>query len=241
MRPCGPARYRLRMRKVMETKTFGCSGRKAALYVSEQADAPLIILNNYSEDGVSVLGAMREIGSPECHLLVIGNLNWDHDMAPWDCPALSANDAPCTGGADEYLNLLLTQILPESRTFLAAEPRFLGIAGYSLAGLFALYAMFRCETFDRAASMSGSLWFPEFKEYVMSHEFPKRPDKLYISLGDREARTRNPLLRTVQDNTEQIVAHFEQSGLDVEWEMNPGNHFKDADLRIAKGIRAILE
>ena len=64
---------------------------------------------------------------------------------------------------------------------------------------------------------------------------------LYFSLGDREARTRNRYLRSVQENTEQIVSHFKQLGLDVSWELNPGNHFKDAALRSAKGIRALLE
>ena len=124
---------------------------------------------------------------------------------------------------------------------LSGRPRFIGIAGYSLAGLFALYAMYRCDVFDRAASMSGSLWFPDFREFVLTHNFPKRPERIYLSLGDQEARTRNVCLRTVQDNTEKIVAHFEQLGLDVTWELNPGNHFRDAALRSAKGIKAILK
>ena len=120
------------------------------------------------------------------------------------------------------------------------SPRFIGIAGYSLAGLFALYAMYRCDAFDRAASMSGSLWFPDFREYALTHGMKKRPDKIYLSLGDKEAKARNALLKTVQDNTEQIVSHYRQLGLDVTWELNPGNHFRDAALRTAKGIRAIL-
>jgi len=124
---------------------------------------------------------------------------------------------------------------------LQGKPRFTGIAGYSLAGLFALYAMYQCDAFDRVASMSGSLWFQGFKEYVMSHELKKRPEKLYLSLGDKEARTRHPYLKAVQDNTEQIVSHYEQMGLDVTWELNPGNHFKDAALRSAKGVKALLE
>ena len=225
----------------MEKITFECSGKKAAMYISEQAEAPMIILNNYSGDGASVIRAMEEIGTPDCHLLVVGNLKWDHDMTPWYCPPTSENDTPCTGGADEYLELLLTRIIPQARTMLQGEPRFMGIAGYSLAGLFALYAIYQCDAFDRAASMSGSLWFPEFKEYVLSHELRKRPEKLYLSLGDREAKTRNPYLKTVQDNTEQIVSHYEQMGLNVTWELNPGNHFKDAALRSAKGIKAILK
>lgn len=225
----------------MEKKTFEYGGKKAAMYICEQADAPLIILNNYSGDGASVIRAMEEIGTPDCHLLVVGNLKWDHDMTPWYCPPTSENDTPCTGGADEYLELLLTRIIPHARTMLQGEPRFTGIAGYSLAGLFALYAMYQCDAFDRVASMSGSLWFPEFKEYILSHEPRKRPEKLYLSLGDRETKTRNPYLKTVQDNTEQIVTHYKETGLDVTWELNPGNHFKDAALRSAKGVKAILE
>ena len=162
-------------------------------------------------------------------------------MTPWYCPPITENDTPCTGGADEYMELLLTRIIPQVRTMLQGEPRFTGIAGYSLAGLFALYAMYQCDTFERVASMSGSLWFPEFKEYVLSHALRKHPEKLYLSLGDREAKTRNPYLKTVQENTEQIVSHYEQMGLTVTWELNPGNHFKDAALRSAKCVKAILE
>ena len=224
-----------------EKKLFRIEGKQATLYCSLQPDKPLILLNNYSGDGESVVKAMGEIDAPDCNLLVIGNLMWDHDMTPWYCPPVSENDTPCTGGADEYLKLLLTQILPQARTMIQGEPRFTGIAGYSLAGLFAMYAMYQCDAFDRVASMSGALWFPEFKDYVMSHDLKKRPEKLYLSLGDKEAKTRNPYLKAVQDNTEQIVSHYEQMGLDVTWELNPGNHFKDAALRSAKGIKALLE
>ena len=225
----------------MDRITFECGGKKGTLYRGKQADVPLIILNNYSGDGTSVAHAMEEIGTPDCHLLIVGNLKWDHDMTPWYCPPTSENDTPCTGGADEYLHLLLTEIMPKARTMIQGKPRFTGIAGYSLAGLFALYAMYQCDAFDRVASMSGSLWFPEIKEYVLSHELRKCPEKLYLSLGDREAKTRNPYLKTVQENTEQIVSYYEQMGLHVTWELNPGNHFKDAALRSAKGVKAILE
>ena len=62
-----------------------------------------------------------------------------------------------------------------------------------------------------------------------------------FALGDREARTRNSVLMTVQRNTEELAEHYRRLGLDVTWELNPGNHFKDAALRSAKGIKAILE
>lgn len=225
----------------MEKISFACGGKKATLYSSKQPAAPLIVLNNYSGDGESVVRAMREINTPDCNLLVVGDLNWDHDMTPWYCPPLFKNDTPCTGGADAYLELLLTEILPKAEELISGTPSFIGIAGYSLAGLFALYASYQCDAFDRVASMSGSLWFPDFKEYALTHEMRKRPAKLYLSLGDREAHTRNSVLMTVQRNTEELAEHYKSLGLDVTWELNPGNHFKDAALRSAKGIKAILE
>lgn len=56
--------------------------------------------------------------------------------------------------------------------------------------------------------MSGSLWYPEFRDYVQSHEMKRKPEKLYISLGDKEAKTRNPYMKTVRENTEAIVKYY---------------------------------
>jgi predicted alpha/beta superfamily hydrolase len=224
----------------MGKKTFTAGGKEVTMYLSDQEDRPVIILNNFSGDGGSVMEALLNMDCPEFNLLSVGNLNWDHDMSPWYCPSLAPNDNPCTGGADEYLEVLLNSILPEAKSMIKGTPSFTGIAGYSLAGLFALYAITKCDCFDRAASMSGSLWFPDFKDYVLSTPPMKRPDKIYLSLGDREAKTRNRILQTVQVNTELIAAHYRDQGLDVTYELNPGNHFRDPAIRSAKGIKAIL-
>lgn len=224
----------------MNIEKFQAGGKTATLYLSEEENVPLIVLNNYSGNGESVVEELKRLDSPDCNLLVVGDLKWDHDMTPWYCPPLSENDTPCTGGADEYLDLLLHEIIPVAREHIKGEPAHLGIAGYSLAGLFAVYAMYRTDAFERVASMSGSLWFPDFKEYCMAHEIKRKPDKLYLSLGDREAKSRNKMLMTVQENTEALAAYYREIGIDVTWELNPGNHFKDAALRSVKGIMAII-
>lgn len=225
----------------MNTEKWTVGGREATLYTAENENRPLIVLNTYTGDGKSVFEKMVELNCPECNLLVVGRLSWDHDMTPWYCPPLSENDTPCTGGADEYLDLLLNEIIPKARKQIKGEPAYLGIAGYSLAGLFAVYAMYKTDMFDRVASMSGSLWFPDFKEYCMEHKIIRQPDRLYLSLGDKEAKTKNKVLMTVQDNTEALAAYYKELGMDVTWELNPGNHFKDAGLRSANGIAAILQ
>ena len=95
--------------------------------------------------------------------------------------------------------------------------------------------------FSRAASVSGSMWFPGFSEYAEKNGLCRKPDKVYFSLGDKEAHTRNSLLSTVEDKTREIYGYYKNKGIDTVFEMNPGNHFKDADMRLAKGIAWIIK
>lgn len=72
-------------------------------------------------------------------------------MTPWYMGPISKHDTPCTGGADDYLKLLLDEIMPEAEALLPGAPAWQGLAGYSLAGLFALYALYQTDVFARAA------------------------------------------------------------------------------------------
>ena len=123
---------------------------------------------------------------------------------------------------------------------LPCAPKWRGIAGYSLAGLFALYSICQTDRFSRVASMSGSLWFPGIKEYVASHEPKQQPDCIYFSLGDRESRTRNPMLKTVGQNTEEIQGGYQARGIDTVFQLNSGNHYDHAAERTAAGICWLL-
>ena len=161
-------------------------------------------------------------------------------MAPWDSPAAFKKGEPFTGGADDYLRLLVEEIIPRAEKDLASPPAWRGIAGYSLAGLFALYAIYRTDVFSRVGCMFGSLWFPGFKEYIFSHEPKRRPECIYFSLGDKEAKTRNPVLKTVQENTEEIQAFYRSKGIDTVFQMNPGNHFVQGIERTIAGIQWLL-
>ncbi len=220
---------------------FEVGSKKIEVYQSTSRNRPIIYLNTVSGEGVQVYKALQNMGCPDFTLVSISNLEWDHDMAPWDIPPISKDDTPCTGGADEYLQLLLSEIMPEAEKTMQGEVMWRGLAGYSLAGLFALYSLYHTDIFSRVASMSGSLWFPNFKEYVFSHEMKQPPTHLYLSLGDKEFKTRNPFLKSVQANTEAISALYQQKGIDTIFQLNPGNHFKNAVQRTTSGIAWILK
>ena len=203
-------------------------------------NAPIIYLNTYSNEGQKVYEAAQTAGCPPFFPATISDLDWNRDMAPWDSPAAFKNGEPFTGGADNYLRLLVEEIIPRAEKDLASPPAWRGIAGYSLAGLFALYAIYRTDVFSRVGCMSGSLWFPGFKEYIFSHEPKRRPDCIYFSLGDKEAKTRNPVLKTVQENTEEIQTFYQNKGIDTVFQLNPGNHFVQGIERTIAGIQWLL-
>ena len=115
-----------------------------------------------------------------------------------------------------------------------------GLAGYSLAGLFALYALYQTDVFARAASMSGSFWFEGIMEYVCSHEMKRKPDCLYFSLGDKESSTDNPILNVVQQNTQEIETLCHGKGIETTFVLNSGSHYQACNKRTAAGIHWIL-
>lgn len=224
----------------MNKEKFNMYNKEITLYKSTDKNAPLIVFNTFEGDGEGVYKELQNMGCTFINLLVVGNIDWNHDMSPWYMPSIYSKEKSFSGGADEYLRLLIDEILPNAKEMIEGEPGFTGIAGYSLAGLFAVYAMYKTDVFDRVASMSGSLWFYDFMEYCKRNDFRKLPDKIYFSLGDKEANTRNPVLKTVEDNTRELSEYFKNLGSEVIFELNKGNHFTDTVLRSAKGIKAIL-
>jgi predicted alpha/beta superfamily hydrolase len=101
-------------------------------------------------------------------------------------------DAP-TGGADEFLTMLKTELFPwvESR-YAVSERR--GIAGHSLGGLFATYVLLTDpSTFSDYLIASPSLWWDnerllmfELEErYAASHS--NLPARVFMSFGSEEA------------------------------------------------------
>lgn len=180
--------------------------------------------------------------SCKCALICIGGIDWNQDMSPWYHPKVFARGEDFAGGADDYLKELCDKIIPETEWKLNSDimaefegevPRYL--AGYSLGGLFALYALYHTKLFDGAACMSGSFWYDGWIPYMKAHEMYHKPKKIYFSLGDKEARG-NLQMRTVEARTAQTEQLVREMGIITVFEHNPGNHFKEVPLRIAKGI-----
>ena len=90
------------------------------------------------------------------------------------------------------------------------------------------------------ASASGSLWFPGFIDYARERTMTATPDAAYLSLGKKETKTPNRMMRHVLDDTRAMEELFIEHDIPTTLELNPGNHFALTDLRMARGIHWIL-
>ena len=201
-------------------------------------DIPIIILNTFDEDGEKIWNLSKEYNCKEYILVTISNINWNKEMSPWYMKKLYKNDDDYSGEADKYIKQLETKIIPEIKSIVGDKEMIL--AGYSLAGLFAIYSLYKINIFNKIISASGSLWYPNFTDYVKENKILNKPEKIYFSLGNKESKTKNEILSKVEDNTKYLAEFYKNQGIKTIYEENEGNHFKDPELRIAKGIKSIL-
>lgn len=212
--------------------SFGADSLAARIVESH---VPFVYMHEIHDESDAVLKRCAELGCPPFALVAIHVPEWNDMLTPWECPGIFADDAPFAGRAEHQLEIL-SEIVQKTEERLGARPSHRCIAGYSLAGLFATWAPFQTDLFDVVASASGSMWYPGFAEYVEAGTFDRSPRCAYFSLGSKEARTPSRLLRGVADGTQRVVDAFRMKGVKTVFESNPGNHFKEPDLRMAKAI-----
>ena len=164
-----------------------------------------------------------------------GDWDWNRDLSPWRAPRCVKGGEDFAGGAGAYL-ARLADAIPGFEAGHGLKIGRRALAGYSLAGLFALYALYETELFDAAASVSGSLWFQDFTEFMRKSETKKPHPRVYFSVGDQEKRTRNPWFSAIEDRTREAADILRARGADATFVLEPGNHFADANPRVARGI-----
>lgn len=167
---------------------------------------------------------------------------WAQALMPWPDPAVS-RDEDVGRHAAETLNWLLnnkgevsmwgSDPLPWGTDFEKHSCIVLG--GYSLGGLFALWAARQCRLFQGVAAVSPSLWIQDWCDFAKAN--PIQTQSVYLSLGLREEHCRNKYMARVGDCVRREHALLvEQLGEDrttLEW--NGGGHFVNEGARMAKG------
>lgn len=215
-------------------------GKIVKIYCGQGEHLPVIYSNDYSESGEQVRRCCEELGCLPFHLVTVSKFAWNQNMSPWSSePVVTKNDH-FDGNAPLYLKWFIEKVVPYAEKTLALKNSVSYIAGYSMAGLFALWSLYETGFFSGAVCVSGSLWYPGFCEFALEHELKHTPVGIYLSVGDRESMVKNTVLQKTESAFRTLCAHYQHDNIPSVFDLNPGNHYKEMVLRMAKGYRWIL-
>lgn len=204
------------------------------IYEYGNSDAAIVLVQPVDDHDMAGLEAevaeIRRLAEKDFCLLAIKVDSWNRDLSPWQAPAVFGND-DFGVGAMETLAGILKLCQEEDKTY------FLG--GYSLAALFSLWTAYQTDTFAGIAAASPSMWFPGFVDYMKENTI--QCSNIYLSLGDKEEKTRNVVMAKVGDCIRDMHGWLKEQGINCILEWNAGGHFREPELRTARAFAWLLE
>lgn len=178
------------------------------------------------------------------NIAVISGADWDNDLTPWPAPGLSGQefggkDGGFGGKGAEFASKLREEICPSTEKKLGMNTTSRYLVGVSLSGIFALWCSASDPSFNGIGSISGSLWYDGFTDWMRNvHQWLGK--RYYFSLGDREKLSRNRRLASVEDRTQEAIGILREAGQEVFFEYNQGSHFAPVLPRLDKALQHLL-
>lgn len=220
---------------------FTVDGKKCISY--EWGKPWYLLLQPVDEHDIEALDEEMEILSAKADegilLVAFQTENWNDELSPWAMAAVFGKEG-FGGGAKETLIFVEKKLLPQVREKYGLDENVrILLGGYSLAGLFSLWSGYQTKTFDAIAAVSPSVWFDSWVQYAEEH----RPmtDIIYLSLGDREEKAKNQIMKQVGDAIRTQAEILKEQNIMSTLEWNAGGHFQDSGKRTAKGFLWCIE
>lgn len=218
-------------------------GKHCCIYENKEAD--IFLIQAVDEHDLEVLDreveVIKELSCDMPFALAAFLIeDWNCELSPWEATAVFGRNG-FGGGASDTLAFVTGTLLPRLKNNYGQDIKMnFYLGGYSLSGLFALWASYQTNVFDGVAAVSPSVWYPDWDTYVRSHSI--QTPKVYLSLGEKEEKTKNKTMSKVGDNIrlqyELLCRETAVRARTLEW--NPGNHFADSEIRMAKGFAWLL-
>ena len=215
-------------------QSIAINGRECLLYECGEQPQVLLIqpLGEHERSTIdNEIALIQEAVHVPFVMVALAINDWEKELTPWHDPKLSTRKE-VGEHVFETLDYITEHLMPYMFERFGKLP--VAIGGYSLAGLFALWAGTQTNTFAAIAACSPSLWIEGWANYGDAH--PLLAKVVYLSLGDKEEKTRNPLSSMVGDRVrEQHDRHqFTTERCTLVWEQ--GGHFVTPHLRTARGF-----
>lgn len=229
-------------------QSLSIGGYECSLYLPPEYDNnveryPVVYING-EDDLQGIMEDLEVHFGVDCSAFMILSViseNWNEEFTPWPAPPLSKKSEPFGGGTDSYLKNLTNTIKPyiDEHYKTKSDTSDTALIGYSLGGLTALYALYTSDKFGRIGSLSGSLWYDGWIEFISSHIPLSAVDRVYMSLGKGEEHNRNQRMARVGDCTRKTSLILEEQlkskeNIILEW--NEGGHFTEVSERFRKAL-----
>jgi predicted alpha/beta superfamily hydrolase len=224
----------------MDNQLLQIQNRTCRIYGTASAEYLLLqMANEHDLAGMErETEAIRRQAAHTFLLVAVQVENWIDDLSPWPAPPVWGKQG-FVGRAGNTLAWLEQAVPGISQQYSIKEDCKVILGGYSLAGLFALWAATQTNALYGVAAASPSVWFPGWPEFEAAH--PIQAQRVYLSLGDREEYTRNQTMAAVGDNIRALHTALTRRGTACTLEWNEGGHFKDTDLRTARALVWTME
>ena len=220
---------------MMSRKEYTLSDRTCFLYQDEAAKHLLIQpIDEHDLEGLEQeVETIKELSDKPFSLVAFMIKDWNLELTPWTAPPIFGK-VPFGSGAEKTLEFITSQLLPEVQENI---PHLI-LGGYSLAGLFALWAGYQTDKFEGIAAASPSVWYPKWIDYASENK--PLAKSVYLSLGDKEEKAKNPVMAQVGNAIRKQHELLTEQEINTLLEWNAGNHFVDSDKRMAKGFAWLL-
>ena len=219
----------------MNRKEYTLSDRTCFLYQDEAAKHLLIQpIDEHDLEGLEQeVETIKELSDKPFSLMAFMIKDWNQELTPWAAPPVFGKTL-FGDGAEKTLEFITSQLLPEVQKNI---PHLI-LGGYSLAGLFALWAGYQTGKFEGIAAASPSVWYPKWIDYALENK--PLAKSVYLSLGDKEEKAKNPVMAQVGNAIRKHHELLMEQEINTILEWNAGNHFVDSDKRMAKGFAWLI-
>ena len=173
-------------------------------------------------------------------IVLIEDVNWNDDLTPWPAVGVFKKAKPFGGKASLFLEKLTNEIIPRTERDLGIEGAERTLLGVSLSGLFAVWAAFNTEAFTNIISLSGSLWYDGFVEWMKEQTPSPQLKKVCMLLGEKEKNAKEKRMATVEERTlaaADILKAKTQAA--VSFELVEGTHFSPILPRMERAMMVL--
>lgn len=164
--------------------------------------------------------------------------DWGASLTPWPAPNPFNPAESFKGEAGKTLAELAAAIPLVERAH-GLSPQSRALCGYSLAGLFALWAFASSGAFQACACLSGSYWYEGLPERLGALPFDGCGRYAFLSVGDREKAARRQAFKSVEEGMLACAEALRRDGCQADVSVGPGNHFQHVPERYEAGLAAL--